>query len=181
MRRRDFIVGNSALLTACTNDDIAAPRVVVKPVEEKKKTPIPAPKKPDGHTGHGEHAAADPTAEHAGHAGHQAVDLELLSATRVCVEKGLLCQAHCHVLLANGDASMGECTKAVTDMLAVSQALAALTAASSPSMRAQAGVAREVCSRCQEACQVHASIHPSCRECAEACGNALANYTRLLG
>ena len=181
MRRRDFIVGNSALLTACTNDDIAAPRPIVKPVEPKPRPkPKPAAKKApeaakDEHAGHGEHG------EHGEHAGHVAADKGLLTAVRICVEKGQLCQAHCHVLLGQGDTSMVECTKAVTDMIAVTQALSALVAAASPSLRAQAGVAREVCSRCQEACEVHAAKHPTCRDCAAACGDALASYSRLLG
>lgn len=176
MRRRDFIVGNSALLTACNNDDIAAPRRVVKPVEPKPPPrPTPPKKVPEAkedHAGHGDHAD---------HAGHAAADEDLLAAARICIEKGQLCQAHCHVLLGQGDTSMIECTKAVTDMIAVTQALSALAAAASPSLRAQAGVAREVCSRCQEACEVHAAKHPTCRNCAAACGDALASYTRLLG
>jgi Cys-rich four helix bundle protein (predicted Tat secretion target) len=177
MRRRDFIVGNSALLTACNSDDIAAPRRVVKPVEPKPRPkPTPAeedpPKAKEDHAGHGDHA---------NHAGHVAADEDLLAAARICIEKGQLCQAHCHVLLGQGDTSMVECTKAVTDMIAVTQALSALAAAASPSLRAQAGVAREVCSRCQEACEVHAAKHPTCRNCAAACGDALASYTRLLG
>ena len=176
MRRRDFIVGNSALLTACNNDDIAAPRRVVKPVEPKPPPrPTPPKKVPEAkedHAGHGDHGD---------HAGHAAADEDLLAAARICIEKGQLCQAHCHVLLGQGDTSMIECTKAVTDMIAVTQALSALAAAASPSLRAQAGVAREVCSRCQEACEVHAAKHPTCRNCAAACGDALASYTRLLG
>ncbi|MEZ4382643.1 MAG: Csp1 family four helix bundle copper storage protein [Nannocystaceae bacterium] len=172
MRRREFIVGNSAVLTACTNDDIAAPRIVVEPVKPKPK-PKPKPKvEPE--------AAAD---AHAGHAGH-ALDASASAVVDValaCVDKGRRCQAHCHALLGQGDTSMLECTKAVTDMIAVADALAALAAAQSPSFKAQAGVAREVCGRCQEACQVHADTHATCRACAEACGAALAAFQTLLG
>jgi Cys-rich four helix bundle protein (predicted Tat secretion target) len=175
MRRREFIVGNSAVLTACTNDDIAPRRVVVEPVKPKPK-PKPKPKvepavepTPDPHAGHGDHDA------------HGDGNRGIVDVAMACVDSGRRCQAHCHVLLGQGDASMSGCVRAVTDMIAVADALAVLATVDSPSFRAQAGVAREVCSRCQEACQVHASKHATCRACAEACGEALAAFERLLG
>ena len=175
MRRREFIVGNSAFITACTNDDIAPQRVVVEPVKPK---PRPKPKvkpeveptaTPDPHAGHGDHHA------------HGDGNSGIVDVAMACVDKGRRCQTHCHVLLGQGDTSMSDCVKAVTDMIAVADALAVLATVDSPSFKAQAGVAREVCSRCQEVCQVHAAKHETCRAFAETCGEALAAFERLLG
>lgn len=170
LMRRDFIVGNTAVLTACTNDDIAPTRVEVKPVPVSRPKPKPAEKPAE--------PADDP---HAHHGHHAAADDGLVDAASGCVKAGRRCLAHCISLLGGGDTSMAACARAVADMIAVTEAALALAAASSTHTRAQAAVARDVCSACQEACQVHAAAHPTCRACAEACGAALAAYSKVLG
>ncbi|MEZ4448319.1 MAG: Csp1 family four helix bundle copper storage protein [Nannocystaceae bacterium] len=164
--RRDFIIGNSAVLTACNNDDIATPRFEVKPVKPK-----PKPAKP---------VEAPPADPHADHAHHAAADDGLVDVTSACVRAGRRCLAHCVAALSAGDTSMATCARTVVDMIAVNEALEALAAAGSALVKAQAAVARDACSACQESCQAHAQ-HDVCKACAEACGQALAAFSRVLG
>lgn len=175
MLRRNFIVGNSAVLTACASDDIAPTPVDVKPVKPKKPEKTEKTEKPAEGAHEGDHS------HHHGHDGHVQPDHGLLDAASECVQKGQLCIQHCLVLLGQGDTSMVECAQAVSDMLAVTQAIAALAAASSRHLKAQVAVGKEVCERCKAACDVHAGKHPTCRDCAEACGAALTAYARALG
>lgn len=176
MLRRDFIAGQTALLTtastACTNDDIAPPQVEVKPARKKpvvepKPTPVADP-----HAGHD-------MAGHAEHAGHG--DAGVVEAAGKCVAAGQVCLQHCIGLLAGGDTTMAECARSTTDMLAVSQAAQALAAGDSPQLKAQAAVALAAVTRCAEACSVHAAKHEVCRTCGERCKEAAVEYRRLVG
>ena len=179
MRRRDFVIGNSALLTACSNDDIAPPRPIVKPRPRPQPQPQPKPKpkpKPKLPADRGSHTLADSPGDDPTRA-----DRALIRAVQSCIESGQLCQARCLVRLGEGEKAMAACTRTVTEMIALSQALAAIAAASAPSLRALAGISRDVCRRCQRACLVHAEEEPSCRECATSCGAALREFDRLLG
>ncbi|HFE45648.1 MAG TPA: hypothetical protein ENJ18_09165 [Nannocystis exedens] len=108
-------------------------------------------------------------------------DRALLRAVQSCIESGQLCQARCLVRLGEGEKAMAACTRTVTEMIALSQALAGIAAGSPPSLRALAGISRDVCQRCQRACLVYAEEEPSCRECAASCGAALREFDRLLG
>ena len=175
MLRRSFIAGNSALVTACASDDIAPSPVNVRPVAPKK------PEKPEKPAKPAEGGAVADHSHHHGHDGHISPDHAVLDAASECVQKGQLCVAHCLVLLGQGDTTMVECAQAVSDMLAINQAVAALAAAASRHLKAQLAVAREVCERCKVACDAHADKHATCRDCAEACGKALAAYARAAG
>lgn len=172
MLRRNFIAGNTALVTACASDDIAPIPVKIRPVEPKKPAPKPAPATVvaapahDGHDGHDDHLSP-------AHA--------VLSASGACARTGQLCLAHCLVVLGQGDTTIAECAQAVSDMLAVNRAVAELAAAGSRHLKAQLAVAIEVNERCKVACDTHADKHPTCRDCAEACGDALLAYTKHTG
>jgi Cys-rich four helix bundle protein (predicted Tat secretion target) len=173
MLRRDFIAGQTALLTtastACTNDDIAPLPVDVKPAKPakpkpEKTAPPPAPE-PDPHAGHhGDHG-----------------DVAALEAAGACVSAGQVCLQHCIALLAGGDASMGDCARATADMLAISEATQALAAAGSPQLKALAAVALAATTRCAEACDKHAAKHPACKACGERCAAAATEYRRIVG
>lgn len=177
MLRRDFIAGQTALITtastACTNDDIAPPQVEVKPAKKKPAEPKPklAPDA-DPHAGHD-------MAGHTGHTGHG--DAGVVEAAGKCVAAGQVCLQHCIGLLAAGDATMAECARSTTDMVAVSQAAQALAAGDSPQLKAQAAVALAAVTRCAEACSVHAAKHEVCRNCGERCKEAAVEYRRLVG
>jgi Cys-rich four helix bundle protein (predicted Tat secretion target) len=174
MLRRNFIAGNTALVTACASDDIAPPSVKVRPVEPKKRPPPaeppPAAAAPGEHDGHGH-----------GHDGHPTPAHPVLEASSACTRAGQLCLAHCLVVLGQGDTTIAECAQAVSDMLAVHQAVAALAAAGSRHLKAQLAVADEVTERCKAACDTHADKHPTCRDCAKACGDALLTFARHTG
>lgn len=173
MLRRDFIAGQTALIstasTACTNDDLAPPRVEpVTPKRDKPKAP-PKPVEPP----------ADPHAGHAGHADHG--DDAAIEAASACVAAGQRCLQHCIALLASGDTSMGDCARATSDMLAVSAAVQALAASGSPQLKALAGVALASVTRCAAACDKHGATHPTCKACSERCVASAAEYRRIVG
>ena len=180
MRRRDFVIGNSALLTACSNDDIAPPRPIVKPRPRPRPTPTPTPTPTIDPVPQPVDAGPTKLAQALGNGPEQA-DRALIKAVQGCIESGQLCHARSLVRLGEGATAMAACARIVTEMVALSQALAAIAAASAPSLRALSGVTRDACQRCQRACLLHAKQEPSCRECADACSAALREYDRLLG
>lgn len=174
MLRRDFIAGQTALLTtastACTNDDIGPPRVESEP-KPKKVAPPPKPPEPTP-------AAVDP---HAGHDMASHSDGGAVEAAGKCVAAGQLCLQHCIALLAGGDTTMGDCARSTADMVAVSQATQALAAGNSPQLKALAAVALASVTRCAEACSAHAGKHAACKTCGERCEEAAKEYRRLIG
>lgn len=174
MQRREFLAGTPAVLaTACTNDDIAPTPSDVRPA--KKKEPKPEPRseaKAEVGVDHSHHHSAD---------GDSHADLATMEAAAKCASMGQICLQHCLVLLAAGDTAMAPCAQATNDMLAVSQATAALAASGSPQLKAQAGVAIEAATRCEVECRKHADKHPTCRDCADSCKAAVAAYRTLVG
>ena len=95
------------------------------------------------------------------------VNRAVVSAASDCVGKGQVCLSHCHVLLAAGDKSLGECAKMANEVVAVCGALLSVAAQSAPSLSRLAGVALEVCRRCESECRKFA--HAPCKDCAAAC------------
>jgi Cys-rich four helix bundle protein (predicted Tat secretion target) len=102
-----------------------------------------------------------------------------MRAASACITAGQLCLQHCLGLLGVGDVGLADCARAVSDMVAVSQATQALAAAGSPELKAQAGVAVAVLTRCEACCRKHAAHHDACRDCANRCAVALKEYRRL--
>lgn len=101
----------------------------------------------------------------------------LVTTASDCVSKGEVCLSHCHQLLATGDKSMGACAKSVNEMLAVCGALLSLAAQGAPSLSKLAGVAFDVCKRCEAECRKHA--HPPCTDCATACAACAAECKKI--
>jgi Cys-rich four helix bundle protein (predicted Tat secretion target) len=174
MLRRDFIAGQTALLstasTACTNDDIAPPRIHVEPAKPVQRDKPRTPAKP------ALPAATDPHAGHVGHGDDAAVD-----AASACVAAGQRCLQHCIGLLAGGDTSMADCARATSDMLALSEATQTIAAGDSQLLKGLATVALAAVTRCAEACDKHAAKHPICKACGERCVAAAAEYRRIVG
>lgn len=178
MLRRDFIAGQTALLTtastACSNDDVPPieeksmpkPKKVLPPKPVEPAKPVVAPKPVDPHAGH----------DMASHGDGGAVE-----AAGRCVAAGQVCLQHCIGLLAGGDISMGDCARSTADMVAVSQATQALAAGNSPQLKAMAAVALAAVTRCAEACSTHAGKHEVCKTCGERCNEAAKEYKRLIG
>lgn len=176
MLRRDFIAGQTALITtastACNNDvsDDLVPSPI-EPVRSKKTMPLPRPDDPVP-------VAVDP---HAGHDMSSHGDGGVVEAAGKCIAAGQVCLQHCIGLLAGGDTSMGDCARSTSDMVAISQAAQALAAGNSPQLKAQAAVALVAVIRCAAACSKHAGTHEVCKTCGERCNEAAKEYKRLLG
>lgn len=165
MLRRDFMIG-PPVLAACSGEapvtrvETADPVPTPAPTTIKPSVPEPPAPEPK------QHAAAGP-------------DEPAMRCASACIAAGQICLQHCLGLLGVGDTSLAACARAVSDMIAVSQATQALAAAGSPELKAQAGVAVAVLTRCEEACRQHAGHHDACRDCAERCEAALKEYKRL--
>jgi Cys-rich four helix bundle protein (predicted Tat secretion target) len=117
------------------------------------------------HAHHGHMAASAPAAS----GNYKA----LIGASADCVVQGQACLAHCLVLLADGDKSMGPCAKSVNQMLAVCGALQSLAAQQSALVPALAKTALRACEECEKECRVHEKHHATCKACMEACANCI--------
>lgn len=93
----------------------------------------------------------------------------LAEAAGHCVLAGQACLAHCLFLLGNGDDSMADCAKTVSQMLATCTAVQSLAAQESHLLPAMAKVALEACTECEKACSKHADMHTPCKQCMESC------------
>jgi len=125
-------------------------------------------------------AAAAPSvmaAEQAQHS-HASSVPALVAAASNCVVRGEICLAHCHLLLATGDKSMGPCSKTASEMSALCGALRSVAAQDAPSLRKLAAVALDACSRCEAECRKH-EAHTPCKDCAEACAACAAECRKL--
>lgn len=167
MLRREFIVAPSALV-ACSAEAPAGRAVATTDptppsVPTTIKANVPEPPPPPETTAH---AGTGP-------------DEEAMRAASACIAAGQVCMQHCLGLLGVGDTSLAACARAVSDMIAVSEATQALAAAGAPELKQQAGVAVAVVTRCEEACRKHAAHHAACRDCAARCTAALKEYRRL--
>ena len=95
------------------------------------------------------------------------VNKPLVVSASDCVSKGEVCLTHCVEMLSTGDKSMAGCARSVNELLAVCGALLSLAAQGAPSLSKLAGVALDVCKRCEAECRKHA--HTPCKDCAAAC------------
>jgi len=93
----------------------------------------------------------------------------LAQAASACTVAGSACLQHCLTLLAQGDKSLGDCAKAVTQMRAVCEAMSTLAAYNSAYVPRLAKVCIDVCSDCEKACRPHIEQHAVCKACADAC------------
>ena len=110
-------------------------------------------------------AAHDHNHAHAATNPHQ----ELLKLTADCLAAGRSCLAHCLHLLAEGDKSMGECARAVGQMLALCDATNELAAQNAALLPALAKLCGDACKACADACKAHIGHHAECRACYDAC------------
>ncbi|HRC55608.1 MAG: Csp1 family four helix bundle copper storage protein [Myxococcales bacterium] len=163
INRRDvLLLGTSAAAASVTSALVAC--------AEKKKAPAAA--EPAGA------AAAAPAvaAPAAGTNRHP----ELAAAAAKCVAAGEICLAHCLESLATGEKMLGDCAKAVQQMLAVCKMIGALGAANSAHLSKAAALCDAVCKDCKDACDKHASMHEECKGCADACGEMLTQVAKVL-
>lgn len=114
-------------------------------------------------------AAETKPQDHSHHHHGGSANKAVLDAAADCVKTGELCLDHCHDLLAQGDKSLGECAKSVSELLAVCSTLRSLAAQDSKYLRRYAAFAMDVCKSCEEECRKHEKKHVQCRDCAESC------------
>jgi len=98
----------------------------------------------------------------------------LAQAAGTCTVAGNVCLQHCLTLLAQGDKSLGDCAKAVSQMLAVCNAMSTLAAFNSQYAPRLAKLCVDVCTDCEKACRPHAEHHAVCKACADACVATIA-------
>jgi Cys-rich four helix bundle protein (predicted Tat secretion target) len=170
-RRELLLAGAGALAVKATSSVVAC---AADPVDKDttKKADAKGDSKMEEHEGHDEHKGHD---AHKGHEGHGAADagkggdMALVNTVADCIAAGQACLSHCIRLLASGDTSMGDCAKAVNDMLAICRASESLAASGSKHLKGIAKLCIEACSDCAKACGPHAGHHAECKACKEAC------------
>lgn len=102
----------------------------------------------------------------------------LVEAAADCVKTGEICLAHCHVSLATGDKSLGECAKRVSELLAACHALRSLAAQNSRFVPRYAKLTMDVCNACEKECRKHAQ-HEQCKACGESCAECAQECKKL--
>ncbi|MCR9165589.1 MAG: four-helix bundle copper-binding protein [Nannocystaceae bacterium] len=170
-RRELLIAGAGALAAKATATTIACAADPEKPAGKKAETKTDAKgdtkmeelEGHEGHEGHGKAPAADVE-----------VDPELVNIVADCVAAGRVCLNHCLRMLGTGDTSMAECSRAVSDMLAICEASESLAAAGSKHLKALAKVCVTACTDCAKACEPHVGHHAECKACKEACDATIA-------
>jgi Cys-rich four helix bundle protein (predicted Tat secretion target) len=97
----------------------------------------------------------------------------LIKAAHDCVRTGQVCLDHCIEMFKSGDTTLAECADKVTELVAMSTALASMAASNSPHLKALAGVCRGVCKDCEDECRKHEKDHEVCKTCADACADCI--------
>ncbi len=123
----------------------------------------------DSHSPH-EHAApaVNPATRHR----------SLVLTALECAGIGQMCLQHCFQQFAAGDTTLAACAMRNQEMIAVSEALATLGAASSAQLSNFAQVCIAICKACEDECRKH-HHHAICIETAEACVKTIAECEKL--
>ena len=97
----------------------------------------------------------------------------LVLAASACTRASQACLRHCLDMLAAGTAAMAACAKSVTDLIPVSDALAAVASGSSTHTAALAALVGQFAKECKTECDKHLAMAP-CKACSEACAALIA-------
>ena len=114
----------------------------------------------------------DVSAEMAKGAGDVA-EMSIVDVAARCIAMGEKCHAHGLDVLRTGDASLADCNRSVSVMLAVCHAVARMAALESERLPDIVKVAHQTCDDCRIECEKHADHHPECKACGEACATML--------
>lgn len=125
---------------------------------------------PSGHEGHGGGHGREP-------AGGRAT--ALIRAYQACTAAISACIAHCQVLLADGDKSLGECLRTALDCDVTCGATLKAASLQSSHTGALARVAVASMKECIEACKPHLEHHAECKACHDACVAAVRASRRI--
>lgn len=96
-------------------------------------------------------------------------EMSIVDVAAKCIAMGEKCTAHCFNVLRTGDASLADCHRSVSVMLAVCHAVARMAALESERLPDIVKVAHQTCDDCRIECEKHADHHPECKACGEAC------------
>lgn len=108
--------------------------------------------------------------EHEHHHMQQAAKYQaLIDAAADCVQKGQACNAHCNMLLGQGEKEMAACQASVNQTIAICSALQQLANLNSNHLTKLAAVAMDICKDCEDECRKHEKKHLACKECGDAC------------
>ena len=110
------------------------------------------------------------------HSHHQgtAINQAVINSASECVSTGEVCLNLCNDVLAQGDKSMADCAKSVSQLVVVCGALRSLAAQNAPALPKMARVAMDVCQDCEAQCRKHEKMHAECKACADACATCYA-------
>ncbi|MBN8489363.1 MAG: hypothetical protein J0M20_16765 [Burkholderiales bacterium] len=93
----------------------------------------------------------------------------LVNAYQACVAAANACIAHCQVLLAQGDKSLGACLRTALDTELTCSATLRAATLQSPYLGALAKTSVAAMQACIEACKPHVEHHAECKRCHDAC------------
>ena len=105
----------------------------------------------------------------------------VIAPLQSCTSAVSVCIAHCQVLLAGGDKSMGLCLRTALDCDVVCPAAlraAGLNSAYTPALLRTGVSAMEACIK---ACKPHVDHHAECKSCHDSCVAAVAAARKVLG
>lgn len=98
----------------------------------------------------------------------------LAKAAAACLVAGHACLAHCLRDLGTGSTAMKDCALAVTQMIAVCDAMSKLAAMGSKHAGPLSSICKSACKDCAEACRPHKDHHGECGDCFAACEATIA-------
>jgi Cys-rich four helix bundle protein (predicted Tat secretion target) len=113
------------------------------------------------------------------HEDHAPKHPDILNTVNDCVIKGQQCVAHCLVAFQEGDTTLADCARKVSEMLPICKALSYQLASNSPYVKALSSVCRQACKDCEDECRKHEDKHVECKECGEACAAVVAALDQM--
>ena len=107
------------------------------------------------------------------------LDKALLDAAVNCGKVAEVCLAHCQRSLSTGDTMLKDCSRSVSELIPVCNALASLAAQGSAFLPKYAKMALEICKSCEKECRKHEGHHIQCKDCADACAACAKECRRV--
>ncbi len=105
----------------------------------------------------------------------------LFAASQRCGKLGTACLNHSLRLTRAGDKTLGDCIRAIRDMLPVAAATGRLAALNSKHLKETAKLCADVCTTCEAECRKHEFHHKECAACAAACADMVAECKKVMG
>ncbi|MEQ1807065.1 MAG: hypothetical protein ABL900_16935 [Burkholderiaceae bacterium] len=104
---------------------------------------------------------------------------DLIPPFQDCTKAISACIAHCQVLLANGDKSVGRCLRTALDCDVTCGAALKAAALNSNYTPALARTAKASMEACVKACKPHIEHHAECKACHDACLAAIEAVSKM--